>query len=75
MDRLHDEGVLLPDVLSNQAVGSHDQPGRCDFLRIFHDLVSACVSMVLASGYISSDGARYIVLVYSGMFGGGQYAL
>ena len=75
LERFHVEGVLLPHLLQNPAVGSQQQPYLCDRLCIFSDLVFSCLSMVLAPGYIPSHRAGYVVLVYSGMFGGGQYAL
>ena len=55
--------------------GANSQPDRCDRLCIFSDLVFSCLSMVLAPGFIPSHRAGYVVLVYSGMFGGGQHAL
>ena len=75
LDRFHDEGVLLSDLLQDQAVVSYYQSGSGDRFCIFSDVVLSCLPMVLAPGFIPSHRAGYGVLVYSGMFGDSEYSI
>ena len=75
LERFHVEGLLLPHLLQNPALGANGSLIFATSFVFFLTWFFHAYQWFWLRGIIPFYRARYVILVYSGMPGGGQYTL